>query len=191
MTMPTWLWASITGSVAFGYPDEEIQPEILYVQVSCYGLELMADVAEAMLRLKGCIVPGTVYYGGKWEHLLQTRAKSLSETNPGSEHRLEIDGVFAAFFPDYALGAPGKHFVPAKVAVACLLFGRGYIGHCDPERPENNKDLNYVSGIVLRSVSESGCVYEWVGYFTGSALDDAFEFDRTFELAKREVFTLV
>ncbi|KAK4452696.1 heterokaryon incompatibility protein-domain-containing protein [Podospora aff. communis PSN243] len=190
MTMPTWSWASTTGLIAFDYPDEEIRPKVLDVQVSYFGQDLMGDVAEAMLRLEGLIVPGTVHYGEKWEHLLKTRAKSVSEANPRSKYGLEIDGVFATFFPDYALGAPGKYFVPAEAAVLCLLFGRGYIGHCDPERPQNNQNLNYVSGIVLRGVSEGGCVHERVGYFTGSALDDALELDRTLELANRSVITL-
>ncbi|KAK0644290.1 heterokaryon incompatibility protein-domain-containing protein [Cercophora newfieldiana] len=191
MTMPTWSWASITGSVEFDYPDDEIQPKILDAQVNYLGRELMGDVTEAMLRVEGLIASGGVFYGEQWEHLLKNKAKALSDVAPESKHGLEIDGCFINFTPDYALETPGKHFVPDGASVACLLFGRGDIGHCDPEHPETNNEMNYVSGIVLRNVSEGGSIYERIGYFTGSDFDDAFEFERTVALAEKRVFTLM
>jgi len=191
ITMPTWSWASVTGSIEFGYPDEEMQPKILDIHVSYKGRDIMGDVSQAVLRLEGLLVVGRALHGEKWRHVLTTEGKAIAETNPESSHGLEIDGRFSTFVPDYAIGTPGKHFVPDDGPVACLLFSQGTVMDVDPEHPENNRELNYVSGLVLRSISEGGSLYERIGFFAGSGFDDSFELERLLAFAQKREFTLV
>ena len=73
--MRTWSWASIIGAIRFRYEclEEELLPKVLDAQVTYHGEELMGDVADAMLRVEGLVVPGRVFHGDQWERLFKSK----------------------------------------------------------------------------------------------------------------------
>jgi hypothetical protein len=196
--MPSWSWASVTGSITcWGVSLEGI--EFLGSEISYNGDAYMGNASVAKIILCGSVAPATIYHGQEWldiqmhtTPILEKDGSSIESETGEPGFGLMVGDQLASFQPDYRFDDPihRSTHVASGTQVLCLVFGR--ISSSTNLR-ELELEESWVSAccLVIRCVDEGQGFYERVGVCHGANLGNRLDLETTLNISQRKQLILI
>lgn len=196
--MPSWSWASVTGSITCaGGSVEGI--EFLGSEMSYNGDAYMGNVSAAKITLCGSVAPAIIYHGQQWVDMQMHATPILEKEDSDIESEagelgfgLKVGDQLASFQPDYRLddSIHSSTYLASGARVLCLVFGRISSSR---NLPELELEESWVSAccLVVRCVDEDQDLYERVGVCRGANVGNRLDLEKTLSISQRKQLTLI